>query len=281
MLGMALTGAGPSAGVEEVLLLDRDARTADSSLARGAAHRLAADVEDALSADTIVLAIPVSEIVAFLERNGSALGSGSLVIDTGSAKTAVVQAMRRTVGASKGAMAVGGHPIAGTETPGPAGAKPGLLEGAPFVLTPVRQDDTEAMERGRALARAVGARPVEMSAEAHDAVVARTSHLPHVAAYAISLVVGAAAVGDRSDGSTATRYEDVRALVSSGYRGATRLAAGDPGMIAGFLSANAQEVGAALDELGRVLARFRSSLGDPDRLAALLAEGRLAREAMA
>ena len=117
-LGMALTGAGLSAGVEEVLLLDRDHETAEASLARGAGHRVAGDVQDALSADTIVLAIPVDEIIAFLERHGLGLGPGSLVIDTGSAKTAVVQAMREAIEVSNGALAVGGHPIAGREVSG-------------------------------------------------------------------------------------------------------------------------------------------------------------------
>jgi len=268
-LGMALTGAGLGAGVEEIALFDRDQTAVEASLERGAAQRVAADAEDVLSADTIVLAVPVDEIVRWLDQFGPAVGRASLVIDTGSAKAGVVNSMR---GLPEGTHALGGHPIAGTERPGAAGADPALLRGAPFVLCPVR-DDEAALRRGRALAEAVGATPVEMEAETHDRVVARTSHLPHLMASALAGVVGGLA--DR-DGDV------VRLLASTGFRGATRLAAGDPGMVAGFLRANRAEVRRAVDELIGALLPLQHLLEDDDgELVGVLAACRAAREAVA
>ena len=270
-LGMALTGAGSGAGVEEVALFDRDGAALEASLERGAGQRVAADADDVLSADTIVLALPVGEIVKWLDQFGAAVGSDTLVIDTGSAKAAIVEQMRRLPTRTH---ALGGHPIAGTERPGPAGADPTLLIGATFVLCSVREDDT-ALRRGRALVAAVGAVPVEMDAPTHDRVVARTSHLPHVMAAALALMVGGLAERDG---------EIVRLLASTGYLGATRLAVGDPGMVAGFLEANRVEVRRAIDELiGTALLPLRRVLED-DRLAELqvaLADCRAAREAVA
>jgi prephenate dehydrogenase len=269
-IGMALTAAGPPAAVEEVALFDREERVAEESLERGAGHRIADGIDGVLSADTMVLAIPVDQIVAFLDRFGASVGPGTLVIDTGSAKVAVVEAMRRSVPAN--AHALGGHPIAGTERPGPEGADPGLLSGAPFVLCPVREDPA-AIAGGRTLAAAIGAAPVEMTAEAHDRVVARTSHLPHIAAFALASVAGAAA-REESAG--------VRLLVGSGFRGATRLAAGDPAMIGGFLHANAAEAGRAVDELIEELQTLRRALAGPAAdLMRALERGRRAREAVA
>lgn len=269
-IGMALTAAGPPAAVEEVALFDRDERVAEASLERGAGHRIADGIDGVLSADTVVLAVPVDQIVAFLERFGASIGPETLVIDTGSAKVAVVEAMRRSVPAH--AHGLGGHPIAGTERPGPEGADPALLSGAPFVLCPVR-DDPAALAGGRALAAAIGATPVEMTAEAHDRVVARTSHLPHVAAFALASVAGGAARED---------VDDVRLLVGSGFRGSTRLAAGDPVMIGAFLHANAVEAGRAVDELIEELRTLRRALAAPAAdLALALARGREAREAVA
>jgi len=268
-LGMALTGAGAGAGIEEVSLFDRDPAVVEASLERGAGQRVAADAEDVLSADTVVLAVPVGEIVRWLDQFGPSVGSGTLVIDTGSAKASVVNAMRRL---PDDAHPLGGHPIAGTERPGPGGAEPSLLRGAPFVLCPVRADDA-ALRRGRALAAAVGANPVEMDAEAHDRVVARTSHLPHLMASALAGVVGGLA--DR-DG------EAVRLLASTGFRGATRLAEGDPGMVAGFLQANRTEVRRAVDELIGALLPLQHLLEDEDgELVGALAACRAAREAVA
>ena len=55
----------------------------------------------------------------------------------------------------------------------------------------------------------------------------------------------------------------MRLLVSSGFRGATRLAAGDPAMIGGFLHANAAEAGRAVDELIEELHTLRRALSGP------------------
>jgi prephenate dehydrogenase len=141
---------------------------------------------------------------------------------------------------------IGGHPMAGTEVPGAAGARPEALTDAPFVLTPVRNDPV-ALARGRTFAEAVGSRPVVVSAADHDRVVARTSHLPHLMAFA--LVAAARRAGDPAS---------IAELSGSGFRGATRLAASDPAMVAAFLSANRTEVKAAVAE-------FRASLTDLER----------------
>jgi prephenate dehydrogenase len=229
MLGLALRGAS---GVEDVLVSDRDEATARASSELGAGEL--ADVDETLRADAIVLALPVPEIVRFLEDRAKELRDGSLVVDTGSVKRPVVQVMRDVV--PEGVHAMGGHPMAGTERPGPAGARPELLRDAAFVLTPARQDP-EALSRARALVEAAGARPVEMDAALHDRVVARTSHLPHVVAAAVALV------------AENEPQRAVRDLAAGGYAGTTRLAASDPEMVAGFITANADEVVDALREL--------------------------------
>lgn len=236
MLGLALRSAN---ACPEVALLDQDPQAAAASLGQGAGDRLLRSAEEALAFDVVVVALPVPEIVRFVAVWGLRIREGSLLLDTGSAKRAVVESMRRAVPPS--VHAVGGHPIAGTERPGPAGADPSLLKGAPFVLTPVRED-AEGLHQARALAEAVGAVPFEMDARAHDRVVARTSHLPHLVAFALARVAEGVA-----------SPEVVRTLASSGLAGATRLAASDPVMVGGFLSANAEEVRAAARELAEAL----------------------------
>jgi len=166
--------------------------------------------------------------------------------------------------------AIGGHPMAGTERPGPDGADVELLRDAPFALTPVREDPV-ALEAGRTLALAVGARPLVVAADVHDRTVALTSHLPHLLAFALASAAGRAA------GSSS--FEP--ALASTGYRGATRLAGSDPGMVAGFLAANAPGVAGAAasfrDELDRLLAAMEEGA---DPLSAALAGARVLAGAM-
>jgi prephenate dehydrogenase len=252
-LGMALRAARAAT---EVLVHDRDPRVAARSVERGGADRACAAIGQVLGADVLVLALPVSAIVEVLERHGRDVPRGTLVLDTGSAKAVVVAAMRRTL--DPGVRAVGGHPLAGTERPGPDGADPGALRGAAFALCPVR-DDERAMDLARALVEAVGARPLVIDAERHDRVVARTSGLPHLLAFALARV-------------TAPLRDETAALAASGYRGATRLARSDPRMVAAFLAANAAETRAAVSELRASLDGLVARLDDERALAVALAD---------
>jgi prephenate dehydrogenase len=249
MLGLALSGSKASEVVTEIGLLDVDPGRASASLRRGAGDRVLPGMDEVLLFETVVLALPVPEIVGWLERFGGSVRPGTFVVDTGSAKGAVVAAMRRFLGDD--VRAVGGHPMAGTERPGPEGADDRLLRGAAFVLCPVR-DDPAALALGRLLAEAVGSRPVEMGAEAHDRVVAVTSHLPHLMAYAL-----AATGGDAS-----ARGERVAALASTGFGGATRLASSDPEMVAGCLCANAAEVRRAAADFCQALSDLLEALDE-------------------
>lgn len=245
MLGLALTAAGSAP-----VLYDRDPTIAERSRARGAGTRVLASLEEALACETVVLAMPVSAIVATVRSQAQAFRRGGLVIDTGSAKRHVVEAMR---GLPEDVHALGGHPLAGTERAGPEGADPTALAGAPFALCPVR-DDPDALARARTLVERVGARPVVIDALDHDAAVARTSGLPHLLAFALTR----AAAGTRLD------------LASTGYRGAVRLARSDPRMVASFLSANAQEVRGAVAEARDALDELAEALDDEDALATAL-----------
>ncbi len=264
MVGLALRdGRAP-----DVALFDRDPAAAAASLARGAGDRLLAEPAAALAADTLVLALPVPDVLGFLRQYGGTVRPGTLVLDTASAKGMVVRAMRECLPAA--VHAVGGHPMAGTEGAGPAAARPELLLDAAFVLTPVREDPA-ALAGARTFVRALGACPVEMDAGDHDATIARTSHLPHVAAFAVAAAAGQAA----------TQPWFASGLAATGYRSTTRLAGSDPRMVASFLWANGAEVRAAVRELRDWLSRLESGLeAGPERLAGLLAEARSAGTAL-
>ena len=259
-LGMALREAGTT----DIGLLDRDEQVALESLRRGAGHRVHAGVADALAADVVVLALPIPEILRFLTEHGGRARNGSLVIDTGTTKGGVVAAMRAHL--PPGVGAVGGHPLAGTETAGPAGADPALLRGAPFILC-VAREVAGATERGRALATAIGSRPIEMDPEVHDHLAVRTIHLPHLVACALALTAG--------------RVEaDARDLVGGGFGSATRLAASDPAMVAGFLRSAPREVVQAAEELAEALRDLVGQLDEPGALEASFARAGKLREAL-
>ena len=87
---------------------------------------------------------------------------------------------------------VGGHPMAGREASGFDAATADLFVDRPWVVVPGAHSRPADVERVEWLARAVGARPLRMDAEAHDAAVAGISHLPLVLAAALVEAVTAA-----------------------------------------------------------------------------------------
>jgi prephenate dehydrogenase len=166
---------------------------------------------------------------------------------------------------------VGGHPICGTETTGPAAARREALRGATFALTPVRPDQV-GLDRAAALVSSLGAVPLQLSCEQHDRILARSSHLPHLLASALACVCSGAD-DDR---------QMVRAMVGPGFLGASRLAEASPEMVASFALANSTELTSALEEFGHEMALLAAALGTGEvALRSALNRGGAARREMA
>lgn len=263
-IAIALSRAAAAAGVSELVVSDLNPDHEWQCLARGGGDRAAADVADVLASDVIIVATPVPAIVAWLAEHGGAITPGTLLIDTGSAKGPVVDAMARYT--SPEVRAVGGHPMAGVELPGPAAARPEALRGAPFVLCPVRGDDA-AIGRAAGLVTVLGSRAVVLDAQTHDWAVGRTSHLAHVVAFALAGTLAA-------DPTSAPATQQV---VASGFDSVTRLAGSDPSMVAGFLTANADAVRRALADLRVELDRAEALLANAPALAEYLTSARAIR----
>ena len=100
-------------------------------------------------AAAVLLALPLSEIVRLLPAVEECAPADALLLDTGSVKRPVVEAMSRLEHPER---AVGGHPIAGTERSGPEAADARLLDGATFVLWRTEHTAYRAMKAAQMLA---------------------------------------------------------------------------------------------------------------------------------
>ena len=126
-----------------------------------------------------------------------ALDAGApLVTDVGSVKAPVVAAVE----AARPDLAprfVGGHPMAGSEQEGLDGASADLFVGATWVLTPTARTDPEAFaDRARARRPSSAPKPIAVTPELHDALVAVVSHVPQLAASTLMNVADAS--GERA-----------------------------------------------------------------------------------
>ena len=214
-------------------------------------------VDDAIEAltpeappvDLLVLATPVRVILNTLAGLPAARPDGCLVLDLGSTKRAVVAAMNAL---PPRFAAVGGHPMCGRETSGLAAADAGLYHDQTFILCPTNRTTPAAEATARALVVAVGARPLWLDAEEHDALVAAVSHLPAL----VSAALLRAAAGERQ-----------WAVSASGFRDTARLAGSDPRMMLDILLTNREPVLAALDGYMGELAAVRAALAAGDEVA--------------
>lgn len=189
-------------------------------------------------ADLVVLAGPPRLNSTWLARVARLRRDDLIVTDTGSVKGGIVAEAER-LGLSR---FVGGHPMAGSERSGFGASRLGLFVGRPWLLTPGPGTDPSALRRVRALVRAVGARPMGLSAAEHDRALAFLSHLPQLVAWALR----DAARGD----AVARRFF---AAAGPGFHDMTRLAKSPRGLWREILSDNAPAVRRALRALSREL----------------------------
>jgi len=253
LMGGSLAGAlKMRRACRRVVGVARRRSTLDEAQRRGwidaGATNLAAGVADA---DLVILATPPRVIIAQLDELGPAAPAGCVVMDLGSVKSAIVQAMERL---PAGVYPLGGHPMCGKEQAGLEAADPLLFEGRRFVLTPLERTPASTLALGRALALAIGAQPLVLDAETHDRMVAWVSHLPHLAALAL---VRAVMVGARRD-------PQVWSLAASGFRDTSRLAASDLTMLLDIFIANREPVLATLQTFQSELTRLGAALERED-----------------
>ncbi len=206
-------------------------------------------------AEVVVFCVPIGVMPELARQALPDLSAEVACTDVGSVKGPVVEELEAVLGGSF----VGAHPMAGSERSGLAAAVPNLYDGATCILTPTERTHPEALRRVSLLWWQVGCHLLLATPDDHDAAVARVSHLPHLLSALLVNQVRAEAVG----------YE---AFAGSGFRDASRLAGGPPGMWTEILQCNRQEILRALEEFQAQLDLARSALQteEPTALCQLL-----------
>lgn len=256
-LGLALKERGIG---RQVWGVNRRATVIQRALELGAIDGGTSDlVEGVADADVVVLATPVRVIIEQLRQIGPHLKPGCVVLDLGSTKSEIVQAMEAL---PVGIEPVGGHPMCGKEVAGIFAAEASLYEGAVFPLTPLERTKPTALRLAEDLVENIGSVPVVIDAERHDQLVAAISHLPYLTA--VMLVASAAEIA-RGDPLTWP-------LAASGFRDTSRVAGSDVTMMFDILLTNRKHVSEMLHRYRRHLEHLIDLLEDgcEDELRAVL-----------
>ena len=253
VVGVGLIGGSIALGARErlgaeVSGTDRSPDALATALERGVLDRGCESVADALDgAEAAFVAVPVRALPLVVGEVLEAAPDDCVVSDVGSTKRAVVAA-------HPDPRFVGGHPLAGAETSGLAHARADLFDGAAWYLTPSQNTSGVLYERLHRLLHALGAHPAAIDPEAHDAILATVSHMPHVLANVLVSRAGAAL------------HSGDQRLPASGpsFRDATRVAGASSAIWTDIYLSNADALTAEIDKLSEQLNEVRNALSARD-----------------
>ena len=260
-------GSGVKSGLK-IAAADLDGDALAAALAEGVIDRADTIAGVCTDADIVIIAVPPLAAPKVLREVAEHSGPDTVITDVASAKSHLLPALA-SLPAEFRSRFVPGHPLAGSERSGFAAARSGLFHGRNVVLTPLADTAPDAIATVHRLWRGLGARVLAMSPERHDRLLALTSHLPHLLAFAVAGLLPRQEAG-----------ADVNDYAASGFADFTRLAASDPALWSEILCANSAATVAALDAFSEDLAQLRKALAGDDRttLSRRLQQSRLARE---
>ncbi|MFU8813954.1 MAG: prephenate dehydrogenase [Pseudomonadales bacterium] len=240
IVGTGLIGGSFALAARQCALFDRvlgvepHPERARRAEALGLVDEVVADVP--ADADAVLLASPSHTIAPWVLRLAEHRG---IVFDAASVKGAVVAQIRAV--AALPPRFVPCHPLAGSDRSGPSAADADLYRGQLVVLTPEPETDADAVERVAGWWGVLGARVQQMAAQRHDEILARTSHLPHLLAFAYLHAVS----------------DDDLGCAAGGFRDFTRIGGADADMWAPIFGLNRRSVLDAVAGFEAQLAQLR------------------------
>lgn len=219
----------------------------------GVATTVTCDLSQAVEgADLVVLCTPLAQMSGLTRQMLPALKRGATVTDVGSVKGTVMDELEPLVAAA-GGFFIGSHPMAGAEKMGVGSARGDLFQNAVCVITPTTRSPARAVKCLEDFWRLVGGRPMKLSAQLHDELVSRSSHLPHIIAAELANYVLSPALP-----------KEQPQLCANGFRDTTRVASGSPEMWRDISLANRKNLVRVLGVFIEDLQEFQLSLEHGD-----------------
>jgi len=275
IIGVGLIGGSLARALRKAKLVNRITgcnRNEDSlikALELGVIDDYSLDIAEAVAAaDVVVIGTPLSTTEKLLPTIVAALNPNAVLTDVGSAKGSVVSAARRIMG-DKLPRFVPGHPIAGTEQSGVEASFAELFIDHRVILTPLQETDSKAHKLITDMWQAVGADVIDLGVKHHDDVLAATSHLPHMLAYA--LVDCLAGMQER---------EEIFKYAAGGFADFTRIASSSPEMWHDICFSNRDALLNALELFSGHIDQIKAAIenSDSEQLLAIFKRSKSARD---
>jgi len=257
IVGLGLIGGSAGLKLKQtgfastVIGVDKNTSHTDKALQLGLVDDIKTLSVAVLTADLILVAIPVDIMATVLPLILDDMREGAVVMDLGSTKEDICLEVKNH---PKRAQFIAGHPIAGTENSGPEAAFAELFVGKTGILCDVALSNAHAYQTGKDCLEALGMHIVEMDSHSHDLHIAYVSHISHIS----SFVLGQTVLEIEKDEAS------IFNMAGSGFESTVRLAKSSPQMWAPIFKQNKKHISKALGAYIDNLAVFKRCI-DEDR----------------
>ena len=206
-------------------------------------------------ADLIVMATPMQAMLALLKSVAKLVPESAVLTDVGSVKTDLYAKLKEQVPELLSRFVLA-HPIAGGERSGVSASRTSLFQGKHVVITQTAEVPEQTVELVQHMWDSVGARVVRMSLQEHDAVFAKTSHLPHIVAFSLVNTL-----------NSQSNQEQLFDMAAAGFYDFTRIASSDAEMWRDICITNRQQILLAIDQFSAQMQQIRKQIEQSDQAA--------------
>ena len=239
--------------VTTVVGYGRDENNLKKAVQLGVIDKYSLNIVDVVTdADIVVLATPLSTADKLFAEMSNALKKTVIVTDVGSAKGSIIKSARENLG-DLFTRFVPGHPIAGKEESGVEASCAELFNAHRVILTPVAETDPEALNLITEMWKLTGAEVLNLDVENHDTILAATSHLPHMLAYALVDCL-----------SRMQESDSIFEFAAGGFADFTRIASSHPRMWHDICFSNREQLLNVMNQFDQHLNKIRAAIKDND-----------------
>lgn len=263
LIGGSLARAFSKAGHTVYAAENDESMLAFAQLAGAVSGRL--DAISIPNCNLILLAIYSGGSCQWMRENASLISEQCLVIDCCGIKQEVCECCF-PLADKHGFTFVGGHPMAGSHHSGFKYSRSNLFQGAPMVLVPPRYDDPLLLQRVKDVLEPCHFGSFSVTTpQAHDAMIAFTSQMPHIVSNAFI---------------KSPTAKDHKGFSAGSYKDLTRVAWLNPQMWTELFLSNKENILKELDFYINSLQQYQQAIAadDEQTLIRLLDEGKKRKE---
>ena len=253
IIGVGFIGGCLASSIKKLKICDRlvgieqSPENCEYILGKGLVDEIVEEVPE--DTDLILIALPNDQVAEWVCKLAN---HKALILDVASVKAEILKRVESELGELP-INYVPCHPIAGSEKTGPKTSHPALFENRPVVIIPHHKQRPGSLELVTKFWSELNSICVELTAEEHDFILAKTSHLPHVLAYAFMSMLS----------------RDDLSYSGSGLNDFTRIAGANPEMWWAIFSLNETGLAKAMDNFQQTFSKLRSAILNRDQQTAL------------